>query len=204
MLVYRNTVDFPIVTLYPETCWTHLLELIAICVCMYDKINKIKILFFVPNLYFFPIALFKSSNAIKIQGESKHHWDVWGRCWGEKHSIFHKGKYNVNFGVLCPFLGWGFSLLFLVFENFYHKWMLNVICIYWEDCVVKISTNMINYINLFSNIKLTLNSWEEQSLLRMHYFFSISLGMNCCILLRILVCMFLRDTCPQFTFLVIS
>ena len=111
---------------------------------------------------------------------------------------------NINFGVLCPFLGWGFSLLFLVFENFYLKWMLNVICIYWEDCVVKISTNMINYINLFSNIKLTLNSWEEQSLLRMHYFFCVSLGMNCCILLRILVCMFLRDTCPQFTFLVIS
>ena len=58
--------------------------------------------------------------------------------------------------------------------------------------------------NLCSNIKLTLNSWEEQSLLRMHYFFCVSLGMNCCILLRILVCMFLRDTCPQFTFLVIS
>ena len=125
--------------------------------------------------------------------------------YGESIQYF-TSKYNVTFGVFCPFLGWGFALLFLVFESFYHKWMLNFVCIYWEDYIVVFffKNLLVWWITLFSNVNPTLNSWDEPNLLRMHYPFSILLDMNCYILLRILACMSMRDIGPQFTFLVVS
>lgn len=88
------------------------------------------------------------------------------------------GCLGISFFRLMKFL----SILNLPKGFFFlnQEWVLDFIkyflSIYWNYFFLLYSVNVINYIHWFSNIKLTMHSWNKLHLVMIHYSFPLSLG----------------------------